>query len=366
MEQKYIDVGIPTAGVPQLEKEGELTVLKNQLIGLDFHWRRTIETKLPGEIIPGVDPVYRVIDRLPVETYLECVVGSEMNPAAPIEFLKAHAVISRSWAMGKISGQHIADEDGKIDSAELLINWEDTCDHKGFHVCADDHCQRFQGVQPMSDSLRDAIRSTEGLCLYTPDGRLVDARFSKCCGGRTEVFSSCWQPREEPCLESFDDPWCDLSGLPAERRDSLLKTILKDYDRSNGGGYSWKTSISAEDTAHNLRNKFGREIGGIREIQVVERGLSGRAVRLLLKGERGELCLGKELMIRRLLAPTHLYSSWIDIDSTPDREGMFHINGRGWGHGVGLCQIGAARMAMEGHTFEEILAFYYPGSVIRP
>ncbi|MDE6272997.1 MAG: SpoIID/LytB domain-containing protein [Muribaculaceae bacterium] len=362
---RIISVGIATSGEPHIKKDRDYSILYNQLIGLGFHWERAIESKLPGEVFNSKDPVYQLINRLPLETYLECVVGSEMNPDAPIEFLKAHAVISRSWAMGKISGSHNYEASGKIFAKDQIITWEDTCDHRGFDVCADDHCQRYQGLQQMDPAIKEAIRSTAGLCLYSPKGNLVDTRFSKCCGGRTEVFSSCWQSREEECLESLDDPWCNLSALDPSEKDRVLKAILKDYDLGNDGGYRWQTEISSEDLEENLKTKFGRDLGKIKDLKIIESGQSGRAKLLRIYGEKGELYLGKELMIRRLLAPSHLYSSRITIQKFSDHPVRFLIEGRGWGHGVGLCQIGAARMALEGYDFKEILSFYYPGCQIR-
>ncbi len=355
-----ISVGISTFGDPVLEKKGEYTLLKNMLIGKDFHWQKSIEALLPGEVkvLPAGD--FRVINRLPIERYLQCVVGSEMNPEAPTEFLKAHAVISRSWALGKISHLHDDSEKGKINSKTEIINWEDTCDHIGFDVCSDDHCQRYQGIQPIPDSVKEALKTTEGEILLNPSGKLVDARFSKCCGGRTEIFSTCWQPHEEECLESFDDPWCKLNNLAEHQRMTILKSILKDYDLANKGGYEWSVEITAEEIEHNLLNKFNRNIGQIKDIHILERGKSGRVWKLQLIGTNGEISIGKELMIRRLLAPSHLYSSWFDIQKIASNRWLLH--GHGWGHGVGLCQIGAARMALEGFNYKDILAFYYPGS----
>ena len=380
-----IRVGIPTQGAPEIESAGDFTLLRNMLIGKDFHWQQTASALLPGRVGINDDPEFPVVNCLDIETYLECVVGSEMNPEAPVEFLKAHAVISRSWAMGKITGAHPDSDEGKIFRDDLIVNWEDTCDHHGFDVCSDDHCQRYQGVQPVASTVLEALRSTRGMVLFSPEGKLVDARFSKCCGGRTEVFSSCWQDRREVCLESVEDPWCDLSGLSAAEREHVLRSILKEYDLANGGGYRWETEITAAAVRRNLREKFRRDIGEIEDMEVLERGASGRAVLLRLIGSGGTLTLGKELMIRRLLAPTHLYSSWIDIrrvsasDPGVDRQsgGMpgassgrgeefsFHIGGRGWGHGVGLCQIGAARMALAGADYRAILAHYYPSSSIK-
>ena len=214
----------------------------------------------------------------------------------------------------------------------------------------------------MSPEIKKAIRATAGEILLDASGNLVDTRFSKCCGGITEVFSSCWQPREESGLTSVDDPWCDLSQLSPDDRLKVLRSILKDYDLINGGGFQWEAITTAEEVKSRLHQKFNRDIGEILDIAVVKRGPAGRAILLSLKGSEGELELGKELMIRRLLAPAHLYSSRIEIEHDATDRGIFHIHGRGWGHGVGLCQIGAARMALEGFDYRAILSHYYPGS----
>ncbi|MDE6410902.1 MAG: SpoIID/LytB domain-containing protein [Muribaculaceae bacterium] len=358
-----ISVGIPTLGAPVLEKQGDLTLLKNMLIGKDFHWQQTIEALLPGEVEINDDDVFKVVNRLPLEKYLECVVGSEMNPEAPEEFLKAHSVISRSWALGKIMSVHDHSETGKKNLTDEIVNWEDTCDHVGFNVCSDDHCQRYQGIQPIPPAVKRALKATEGEVICSPEGKLIDARFSKCCGGKTELFSTCWQPEERDCLESFEDPWCNLDNLNQERRNEILKSILKDYDLINSGGFRWETIVTAEEIESNLHNKFGRDIGKITDLNIISRGASGRIYKLQVNGTKGTLLIGKELMIRRLLASSHLYSSWFDIENLSSGEWL--LKGRGWGHGVGLCQIGAARMALEGFGYKEILSFYYPGAHIK-
>lgn len=360
--QMIISVGISTSGYPELEKHGEYTLLKNMLIGKNFHWQRTIEALLPGEIEITDNPEFQVINRLLLEKYLECVVGSEMNPEAPEEFLKAHAIISRSWAVGKITGSHSHCTSGKVDLPDRIVNWEDTSDHVGFDVCSDDHCQRYQGIQPIPATVKNVLKATEGEVLIDQPGRLIDARFSKCCGGRTELFSSCWQSREEPCLKSFDDPWCNLKGLTTSQQKRILHSILKDYDFDTFEGLEWEANVSAEEIATNLHQKFNRNIGHVSDIRVSARGASGRATNLLLTGTEGTLEIGKELMIRKLLSPTHLFSSWFDI--FPISEGKWLLKGRGWGHGVGLCQIGAANMALQGFSCRDILSFYYPASKI--
>ena len=341
------------------------------LIGDGFHWRQSLEAQLPGEVRVlsktgeadgGTDPGITLVNRLPLETYLECVVGSEMNPAAPMEFLKAHAVISRSWVWGKISGTHRQGREGAVEEDSRLVGWDDTAAHHGFHVCSDDHCQRYQGLQPIAPAALEAIRQTAGEVLLSPSGKVVDARFSKCCGGHTEVFESCWQSTHEECLEGFEDPWCDLSGMPAAEKSRLLESVLKDYDLATDNyGYRWRTSISKSDVRRNLREKFGRDVGRIQSLEVLHRGPSGRADRLLIRGSAGSLELGKELWIRRLLSDSHLYSSAFTV-SDSDQE--FILDGRGWGHGVGLCQIGAANMACHGFSYRDILSFYYPSSSV--
>lgn len=371
-----IAVGIPTVGVPRLESVGKgFTRLENMLIGKDFHWQQELSVILPGrvEIVSseklvgssevemvrseaerkGKKKIGEVINFVPLERYLECVVGSEMNPAAPVEFLKAHAIISRSWAVGKILGIHPEDNIGRVDTPDCLIGWDDTAAHIGFHVCSDDHCQRYQGLQPVAPEVLEAIRATAGVVLTDMEGNLIDTRFSKCCGGKTEVFSTCWQDRELPGLESFDDPWCNIKA------STVLRAVLKEYDLATQGGYRWVMVVNKSDIERNLREKFGRSVGRVLRIEAVERGLSGRIKLLRIIGDKGTLLLGKELWIRRLLSPTHLYSSAFEIEDLGDDV---RLVGRGWGHGVGLCQIGAARMALEGASCEEILRFYYPNT----
>lgn len=366
---RKIRVGIKTDGVPILEEYDGFTLLKNMLIGDGFHWQDTMEVKLPGSLVPYEDKREKtakvsLVNTVPIETYLESVVGSEMNPAAPFEFLKAHAVISRSWVIGKITGTHLAGKKGKINSDDVLIGWDDTSDHdgEGFDVCSDDHCQRYQGFQPISREAKNAIMQTRGQVLKSQNGCLVDARFSKCCGGRTELFETCWQSSGSPCIESVADPWCDLSGLPFCERDRLISTILKDYDRQTQNyGYKWEVHILKSDIREKLLSSFGRDIGEIMELEPLHRGDSGRIDLLRIYGSEGCLDLGKELWIRRLLSPSHLYSSAFSVK---DDGKYFYLKGSGWGHGVGLCQIGAANMAANGYDYKSILSFYYPDSVI--
>ena len=346
-------------------------LLENMLIGDRFHWEKIIKAKLPGEVeifsLPSKRDItgeitgnISLINKVPIETYLECVVGSEMNPLAPMEFLKAHAVISRSWILGKVKGIHNSGKEGFIDSPDKLVGWYDTSAHQGFDVCSDDHCQRYQGIQDIPENNRRAIQETAGEVLFQSDGKILDTRFSKCCGGITEKFSTCWQPVDMEALQSFKDPWCSLSDLTYDKRKYLLSTVLKDYDLSTDNyGYEWEHKISKKEIEENLKKYFDRNIGKVKRIEVVDRGPSGRIDLMRIAGEKGSLELGKELWIRRLLSTTHLYSSAFRIK---DKGDMIVLKGKGWGHGVGLCQIGAANMAFHGHNYREILTFYYPGS----
>ena len=375
MKEILVKVGIKTHGQPLLKRYKDYTLLENMLIGDGFHWQKTLKVRLPGEVmeLPEINDNEKdcrcimgdnvsLLNIVPLETYLECVVGSEMNPTAPFEFLKAHAVISRSWVLGKVRGAHPCDKNGQTDNATTLVGWDDTGEHSRFDVCSDDHCQRYQGLQVIPAVNKEAIGLTSGEVITDETGNIVDARFSKCCGGRTEVFETCWQPLHVRCLDSVDDPWCDLSNFSPSEKLRVLKSVLKDYDlETDNYGYCWRVEISKDEIKDNLLNRFGRNIGEILKLEPLHRGVSGRIDLLRIHGSEGLLDLGKELWIRRLLSSSHLYSSAFEIE---DSEASVVLNGKGWGHGVGLCQIGAANMALNGYSYQDILAFYYPGAIL--
>lgn len=359
-----VRIGIKTKGEPKIRVENGMNILDNMLIGDNFHWERTITACLPGKVeylpFTSKDKNISIVNSLPLETYLECVVGSEMNAAAPLEFLKAHVIISRNWIAGKIMGSHLSGKEGSRNEEGILIGWDDTGDHEGFHVCSDDHCQRYQGLQEISPEAKEAIHSTEHQVLLDSKGNLIDTRFSKCCGGLTELFSTCWQNKDYESLRSIRDPWCDLSHLDAPERDKIIGSVLKDYDKDTQNyGFRWQTEISKEAIKKNLKSSFHRDIGNIKSIEILHRGPSGRADLIKIKGSVSDLKLGKELWIRRLLSDSHLYSSLFEIT---DKDSKIILEGKGWGHGVGLCQIGAANMALHGYDCNTILSFYYPGS----
>lgn len=363
--EPLIRVGLLTDGKPVTSHAGHgLTRISNLLIGKSFHWQQRKEILVEGEIMEEDtgEPGITLVNTLPLERYVESVIGSEMNPAAPEEFLKAHAVISRGWAFGKTRhGKGSAGDTGKTDTMQEMVIWQDTGDHTCIDVCSDDHCQRYQGrdLTP-HPSTANAVRATRGLVLSDNDGNIADTRFSKCCGGMTELFSTCWGQHDPSYLISREDPWCDLSGMDLDRRRVFLESVFKDYD-ADTDFFRWETVTDAGSIRTRLKTRFGRDIGGILDMRAIRRGPSGRISLLELTGTTGTLRIGKELAVRRLLSDTHLFSSAFTIR----REGKsFRLSGKGWGHGVGLCQAGAAHMALAGHTFDEILAFYYPGTIL--
>ncbi|MBO6238262.1 MAG: SpoIID/LytB domain-containing protein, partial [Bacteroidales bacterium] len=229
--------------------------------------------------------------------------------------------------------------------------------HKHFDVCADDHCQRYQGLtMAVGDNVRTAIDETWGQVLRY-DGALCDTRYSKCCGGRTELFSTCWEDVDYPYLQSVEDPWCDCEN------DAVLSQVLNDYDQTTRDFHDWTVRYGADELAALVRERTGIDFGEIRALEAVERGPSGRIKYLRIVGSKHTEVIGKELRIRRALSTSHLKSSAFEADRDP--AGAWILRGRGWGHGVGLCQIGAAVMADRGFTYRQILQHYYPGATLE-
>lgn len=360
-----IRVGIITRGVPRIRETDQGIMVDNLLIGEGFHWEREISALLHGkaEMLQQPQGNISMVNRLPVEKYVESVIGSEMSGDAPVEFLKAHAVISRSWAMRKIIGGSRGTVCGSLRIEKqgetiAITEWEEADSHKGFDVCSDDHCQRYQGLTD-SPNASEAVAETEGLILADGKGEIADTRFSKCCGGMTEWFSTCWDNSDKPYLVSKRDQWCDLSELAADEKEKTLRAILKDYDRETIDFKDWKTETDGTRISEALNRKYKIDIGNVLHLCPMMRGGSPRINRLRIVGSRGTVEIGKTLAIRRLLSAQCLKSSWFNITES---GGKFIIGGHGWGHGVGLCQIGAARMALSGKNFIEILEFYYPGT----
>ena len=350
--------------------DGASFELDDVTIGVGFHWERKECQRFAGalKVIPDVDAGCCVaVNVIGVEEYLKSVISSEMSASASQALLRAHAVVSRSWLLRQLAdrGKHTCAEAEEWRSTAVgdavfdeLIKWYDREDHTLFDVCADDHCQRYQGVtRQTTPAVAEAVDATRGMVL-TYGGEVCDARFSKCCGGVSETFENCWENASHPYLESVKD--CDAAGHCFCDTDdrSVLDTVLNNYDRETLDFFKWEVRYGADDLSELVRRRSGIDFGRIHDLVPLTRGKSGRIVRLLVKGERRSLIVGKELEIRRWLSDTHLRSSAFDV--TRSDEGDFIFRGRGWGHGVGLCQIGAAVMGASGYGFREILNHYFP------
>ncbi len=368
--------------------------LDDVTIGLNFHWERQETQHFPGTLKLVVDEgKITAINILPAEAYLTSVISSEMNATASLEFLKAHAVISRSWLLAQIERRNAlrTKESGffpfvKTDTE--YIRWYDREDHTIFDVCADDHCQRYQGITRASNPVvSKAVQATRGQVLMYKNS-ICDARFSKCCGGVSEEFNYCWEDKQYPYLTAIRDSQdeTELPDLTQEeaaskwirtspkawcntKDNSILQQILNNYDQETRDFYRWKIRYTQEELSALIRSKSKCDYGHIIDLQPVERGKSGRLSKLRIVGTLKTLVIGKELEIRRTLSESHLLSSAFIVDKGPlSDEGVpewFELLGAGWGHGVGLCQIGAAVMGEQGFRYDDILLHYYKGADIR-
>ena len=331
-----IRVGILTAPHIFYELRPHTFVLRNVRIGIGFHWDRLEDQEFEGqlEIIDNADGTKTAVNTIPLEDYLTSVISSEMRADCPMELLKAHAVIARSWAIRAMAAKpHEHRTNGQ------MVN--------PFDVCADDHCQRYEGIARRNERAIEAVRATAGQVLMY-DGQVCDCRYHKCCGGKTEIFETCWPAGSQtyPYLRAVDCPYC----AKAVNRKDILKTILNDYDQETLDFHDWHYTYYNKD---------------VQDLIPLHRGQSGRIDRLKIVYQDGhEEIVGKELAIRKALSDSCLYSSWFDVEKLPT-PGHFILHGHGWGHGVGLCQIGAAVMATEGATYQDILTSYYPGAHLQ-
>lgn len=364
--------------------------LLDVVIGINFHWERTENQKFKGALqILDEQQHLTAVNILSIEEYLLSVISSEMSATSSLELLKAHAVISRSWLIAqKVKKESLSPGYNSCTrDDEQYIRWFDREDHEHFDVCADDHCQRYQGIsKAYTPAVREAIEATRGEVLYYGD-EICDARFSKCCGGVSERFDNTWEPVDHPYLTKVIDS-ATLSTVPnlsgekevrewilsspdvfCNTRDkAILSNVLNDYDQETQDFFRWEVSYSAEELPALVKSKLDIDFGTLHSIEPLERGASGRIIRLRVSGSKRSMIIGKELIIRKAFSPSHLYSSAFIIETEKDSTGnpsRFTFKGAGWGHGVGLCQIGAAVMSAKGYTYREILAHYFPGSELR-
>ena len=358
--------------------------LHEVVIGVDFHWERHETQRFAGAIRLLMEKgKIRVINRISTEAYLSSVISSEMSAQASLELLKAHAVISRSWLLYPLLNNQSGE--GKeavcIQTVHRIQKWYERDAHVHFDVCADDHCQRYQGItRAGTPQVNEAIEQTRGEVLMY-DKQICDARYYKACGGATEKFSSCWADKEfaylQPVLDQDSDvPIPDLtneanarewilSSPPAFCNTSdtqVLSQVLNNYDQETTDFYRWKVRYSQAELSGLLHRKSGYDFGTVLNLEAVKRGPSGRIIELKITGTQKTITVGKELEIRKWLSESHLYSSAFVVESLPDTGDVpeeFILHGAGWGHGVGLCQIGAAVMGEQGYSYQQILTHYF-------
>jgi stage II sporulation protein D len=372
-------------------RSGQAFSLFNVTIGNRFHWERTEDQTFQGDLILRLrdNKTIAAINEIPLEDYLASVISSEMSGAAPLEFLKTHAILSRSWLLAALGRQKktggISGPAAKINEREEeVILWYDREEHDLFDVCADDHCQRYQGIAKIVGQAEEAVRETCGRAI-TWQGEICDARYSKACGGITEAFATAWEDKPIPYLGIVSDAPVPRPPVRTEEEASawilsepeaycntkderLLERILPDFDRGTRGFFRWRVEYSRPELEQILREKSGLDFGTLQEIAPLRRGPSGRVSLLKIVGSKKSRIVGKELEIRRWLSRSHLYSSAFVVAVKYDPDGQaarFILNGAGWGHGVGLCQIGAAVMATRGFSAEQILNHYFRGVEIK-
>jgi SpoIID/LytB domain protein len=366
--------------------------LNDITIGLNFHWERKEKQTFEGDlkIRLNADGTLSVINIIKVEFYLRSVIASEMSAEAPIELLKAHAITSRSWLVAMLEHQKKFRDvrihaQQSLETEDEIIHWYDREDHASFDVCADDHCQRYQGITKIiSKSVTEAIEATRGTFLVAGH-EVCDARFSKACGGRTELFENCWEETPIPYLQSVSDSSMDypplLDEANAERwitsspdvycnttDGKMLQHVLPSFDQETTDFFRWKVEYSREQLEEILSAKSGIDFGTVMDFIPIKRGPSGRIVQLKIVGSNRTMIVGKELEIRRWLSKSHLYSSAFIVQIERDANGLpikYVFSGAGWGHGVGLCQIGAAVMASKGFTAEKIVKHYFKGAELK-
>jgi stage II sporulation protein D len=362
-------------------------------IGVNFHWQRKEDQEFNGNLKLIIeDNKVTVINILSIEDYLISVISSEMKATSSSELLKAHAVISRSWLLAQIekSKNVIADSkkyETSFTTDNEIVRWYDREDHHNYEVCADDHCQRYQGITRASTFIVvQVINETFGEVLAF-DGAICDTRYAKCCGGITEVFENVWEPVNHSYLQKvvdnpvapagYDliinteenakkwilgnpDAFCNTSDK------KVLSQVLNDYDQETNDFFRWLVTYSQNELSDLIHSRTGIDFGTITNLVPLERGASGRIIRLRIEGTKKTMVIGKELEIRKALSRTHLYSSCFFVEKIADESGtIFVLHGAGWGHGVGLCQIGAAVMGAKGYSYKEILMHYFKDAVLE-
>lgn len=370
-------------------------LIRDVTIGVEFHWERKEKQSFAGTLkLKKDNDKIVVINIIPIEKYLTSVISSEMSAKSSLQLLKAHSIISRSWLLAQIEKSKSLKKarskySSSFESSDEHIKWYDREDHDLFDVCADDHCQRYQGVTKVFTQVaRDAVKKTQGIVLVSND-KICDTRFSKSCGGVSESFENVWEPIKYDYLtsvydykfppENFNTDFSNernairwIKGNPSSfcntTDNKILSQVLLDFDQETTDFFRWKIVYTQEEISEIIKSKSGIDFGSIIDLIPIERGKSSRLIKLKIVGTNKTLIVGKELEIRKFLSKSHLYSSAIVVEKSNIQNGIpqkFEIYGAGWGHGVGLCQIGAAVMAAKGHEFDEILLHYFKNAELK-
>jgi len=384
-EQK--EIIFPSSLVLTPVNETNYFTLSDVTIGVNFHWERNENQSFKGGLKLIIENnKITAINTSSIEDYLMSVISSEMSATSSMELLKAHAVISRSWMLAQINKNKFLSNEQKdytsiYKSENELIKWYDREDHESFDVCADDHCQRYQGItRSTTKAVEEAVKATWGEVL-TYNNEICDARFSKCCGGMVEVFENVWEPINHPYLQKLadnkDNPenfTLDLENEESAKKwilgkpeafcninhKKVLSQVLNDYDQETNDFYRWRVEYNQKVLSELVKRRTRIDFGTISDLIPIQRGASSRLIKLKIVGDKKTFTIGKELEIRKALSESHLYSSAFVIRKT-EKDGIvsFALHGAGWGHGVGLCQIGAAVMSEKGYSYNEILNHYY-------
>ncbi len=369
----------------------ESFLLRDVVIGVQFHWEQKENQRFLGQLkLFREEDKITVINIIPIESYLNSVISSEMSARCSINLLKAHSIISRSWLLAQIEKSKSKEKYKTIYETENeLIKWYDREDHAHFDVCADDHCQRYQGVTKIyTEVVKKAIDETRGIVLWYGD-KICDSRYYKSCGGITEAFENVWEPVKHPYLVPVVDYKFDIENSDTDfseeknaekwirsnptafcntHDEKILAQVLPHFDQKTKDFYRWKVEYAQQELSDLIKEKSGIDFGNIVDLIPVERGNSARLIKLKIVGTKKTLTIGKELEIRKWLSKSHLYSSAFVVEKENIEEGVpgkFTLIGAGWGHGVGLCQIGAAVMGEMGYQFDEILLHYFPKAVLK-
>lgn len=351
------------------DKNDSYITLKSVIAGRGFHWAKHIEVKLAFKLEFSVrEGSLLVINEMPIEEYLACVATSEMSAECPESYIEAQTIVARSWMLANVEQKHT---------------------YLGFDVCNDDCCQRFQGVNNLTPHSKKAADNTRGQVLLY-ENEIVDARYSKSCGGVMEKFENLWENSPKDYMQNKSDSHNEFNVDLT--KESELKTWVNTVPKSfcsphyikeeelhkylghvdeQSKYFRWKVETTQEELVENIKDKLDIDICFVLLLIPIKRAGSGRILELEISyldsnNIKNTLIIYKDYEVRRVLHKMFLYSSAMTIDAINENDSKyptkFVLNGAGWGHGAGLCQIGGIGMSLAGYRTDEIVKHYYPGA----